>query len=347
VSLVRSRPAFSLVELAERVSGTLEGAPDVAIHGAAGLDDAGPGDITFLAHRKYTSRLATTRASAVIAPPGIACPNGIAVIRAKDPYVAMAKLLALFEPTWREEPPGVHPTAIVAPSALEEGVRVGPYAVVEDGVRVGEGTRIRAHVFVSSAAVLGRSVVLHPRVFVGSGCVLGDRVTVHPGAVIGADGFGYARDDGAWKKIPQIGIVEIEDDVEIGANACIDRATLGRTRIGRGTKIDNLVQIAHNVAIDEQGALAAQAGVAGSTRIGKRVRLGGQAGVIGHIAIGDDVSIGAQAGVIGDVPAGETVSGYPARPHREALRVEAELRRLPELIRRVRALEDGRSREKK
>jgi UDP-3-O-[3-hydroxymyristoyl] glucosamine N-acyltransferase len=200
---------------------------------------------------------------------------------------------------------------------------------------------------VGAGAVIGGDGYLHARAYVGRRCVLGDRVVLQPGAVVGSDGFGYAFVDGAYRRIPQLGIVEIGDDVEIGANACIDRATLGATRIARGTKIDNLVQIAHNVAIGEHGALAAQSGVAGSTRLGKGVRLGGQAGLVGHLRVGDGVQVGAQAGVIGDIPAGVTVSGYPARPHSEAMRAEAALRRLPDLARRVRALEKSRDRNEK
>jgi UDP-3-O-[3-hydroxymyristoyl] glucosamine N-acyltransferase len=221
-------------------------------------------------------------------------------------------------------------------------VTIGPYTVLEAEAQVGAGSRLSAHVHVSGEAVIGEDCLLHARAYLGRRCVLGDRVILQPGAVVGADGFGYAPVDGVYRKIPQIGIVVVEDDVEIGANACIDRATLGETRIGCGTKIDNLVQIAHNVAIGDHSVLAAQAGVAGSTHLGKRVRLGGQAGLIGHIRVGDDVSVGAQGGVIGDIPEGTTVSGYPARPHREALKVEAQLRRLPELVRRIRELESER-----
>jgi UDP-3-O-[3-hydroxymyristoyl] glucosamine N-acyltransferase len=208
--------------------------------------------------------------------------------------------------------------------------------VVAEGGSIGARTCLIGNVYVGADAAVGADCLLYPGVYVGARCRLGDRVIVQAGAVIGADGFGYAPGEGGYRKIPQIGIVIVGDDVEIGANACIDRATVGATRIGPGAKIDNLVQVAHNVAIGAGSALAAQSGVAGSTRLGKAVRLGGQAGLVGHVRIGDGASVGAQAGVIGDVKAGETVSGYPARPHREALRAEAALRRLPDLIKRLR-----------
>jgi len=332
---------YSLLEIAQHVGGELSGSPQLPVRGVAGLDEAAEDEISFLHHPRYRAALATTRAAAVLVAPGVECPARLAAIRVPDPYAAVSRLLVLFDPG-PPEVPGVHPTAVVAADAvIGEGAGIGPYAVVEAGVRIGARSRVGAGSHVSTGASLGEDCYLFPRVFVGRGCVLGDRVRVHPGAVIGADGFGYAHIEGRYRKIPQIGIVEVGDDVEIGANACIDRATVGRTRIGRGTKIDNLVQIAHNVAIAEDAALAAQSGVAGSTRIGKGARLGGQAGLVGHITIGDGASIGAQAGVIGDVPAGVTVSGYPARPHGDAMRIEAAIRRLPEVVRRLRALERG------
>jgi UDP-3-O-[3-hydroxymyristoyl] glucosamine N-acyltransferase len=197
-------------------------------------------------------------------------------------------------------------------------------------------------VFIGRGVVIGEDVFLHPRVVIARGCLLGRRVIVQAGAVIGSDGFGYAFGGGAYRKIPQIGIVEIGDDVEIGANACIDRATIGRTRIGSGTKIDNLVMVAHNVAIGEGCAIAAQSGIAGSTQIGKGVRVGGQVGIQGHVRIGDGVTAGARSGIIGNISSGEFVSGYPARSHRQMMRIYASLHQLPELLRRLRVLESKR-----
>jgi UDP-3-O-[3-hydroxymyristoyl] glucosamine N-acyltransferase len=334
---------YSVREIAERVGGTLEGPSDVSVRGVAPIEEAGPGDLTFVAHPRYLSAVDTTAASAILAPPDVRCPSRLAVVRVRDAYAALQRVLELFDPGAGVTSPGVHASAVVSDLArLDAGVGIGPLAVVEPGARIGAGTMIGAGAYIGSDAALGRSCVLHPHVFLGRRCTLGDRVIVQAGAVIGSDGFGYAFVEGAYRKIPQIGTVEVGDDVEIGANACIDRATLGKTRIGQGTKIDNLVQIAHNVAIAENSALAAQCGVAGSARIGRGVRLGGQAGLVGHIRIGDGAQIGAQAGVIGDVAPGTTVSGYPARPHQESLRAEAALRRLPEIARRLRALERDR-----
>lgn len=332
-----------IAEIAAHVGGALEGPPDVAIRALAGIEEAGPGDLTFLAHPRYRAALETTGASAILAAPGIPCPERLAVVRVADPYRALQMVLEWIDPGPPVVETGVHPTAVVdATAELGADVAVGPCAVVESGARLGARTAIGAGCYVGEAAELGEDCYLHPHAYVGRRCVLGARVVLQPAAVVGSDGFGYAFVDGRYRRIPQLGIVRIGDDVEIGANACIDRATLGVTRIGRGTKIDNLVQVAHNVAIAEDGALAAQSGVAGSARIGNRVRLGGQAGVVGHIRIGDGAQVGAQAGVIGDVAPGVTVSGYPARPHQEAMRAEAALRRLPELARRVRALEQRR-----
>jgi UDP-3-O-[3-hydroxymyristoyl] glucosamine N-acyltransferase len=338
-------PSYRLAEIATHVGGSVEGSPDVSIRGVAGIEEAVEGQLTFVANPKYRGGLATTKASAVLLAPGVDCPERIAVVRTADPYAAMMRTLLLFDPGLPEIPAGVHPTAVVAPDArLGDDVGIGPHVVVEAAAVIGRGSRIGAGGYVGQGARLGEACHLYPRVYVGRQCVLGSRVVIHAGTVIGSDGFGYAPIEGHFHKIPQIGIVEIADDVEIGANACIDRATFGKTSIGRGTKIDNLVQIAHNVAIAENCALAAQAGVAGSVRIGTGVRLGGQAGLAGHLQVGDFANVAAQGGVIGNVPSGATVSGYPARPHREAMRAEAALRKLPELLRRVRALERERDR---
>ena len=341
-------PALTLGEIAKAVGGSIEGPPERVLRGVAGLEEAGPEQLSFLANPKYRSALAATKAGAVLLAPGWECPAGVACVRTPDPYAALVVVLSRFDPGLPAVE-GVHPSAVVHASAdLAPDAALGPHAVVGPGARIGARSRVAAGGVVGADAVLGEDCYLYPRVVVGRACVLGNRVVIHPGTVIGSDGFGYAPVDGSYRKVPQIGIVVVEDDVEIGANTCIDRATFGTTRIGRGTKIDNLVQIAHNVAIGENSALAAQSGVAGSTRLGRGVVLGGQAGLSGHLRLGDGAQVAAQAGVIGSVEAGVTVSGYPARPHREALRAAAMLRRLPEWERRIRALErkgDRRTRE--
>jgi UDP-3-O-[3-hydroxymyristoyl] glucosamine N-acyltransferase len=339
VSPEPGRSEYTLAEIAQWVGGTLEGAGDLRIRSVAGIEEAGPADLTFVANPKYHGWLATTRAGAILLAPGVAARDDLAVVRTADPYGALAKVLVLFDPGMPDLSCGVDPRACVAAEAEIAGdAAIGPGVIVAAGASIGARSCLLGTSYVGENATVGEDCLLYPGVYVGARCRLGDRIIVQAGAVIGADGFGYAPSEGGYRKIPQIGIVIVEDDVEIGANACIDRATVGATRIGRGTKIDNLVQVAHNVTIGPGSALAAQAGVAGSTRLGKGVRLGGQAGLVGHLRIGDGASVGAQAGVIGDVAAGETVSGYPARPHREAMRVEATLRRLPELVKRLRRL---------
>ncbi|MBZ0268950.1 UDP-3-O-(3-hydroxymyristoyl)glucosamine N-acyltransferase, partial [bacterium] len=298
-------PAPTLARIAEHVGGALEGSGDLAVTGVAGIDEAGPGELTFVANPKYAAALKTTRASAVLLAPGMECPSGIACVRTPDPYAALVRVLMLFDPGPPPVPPGVHPTAVVAEDAeLGEGAGVGPHAVVEAGARLGKGTRIAANAYVGHEAVLGDGCYLHPQSYVGRRCRLGHRVVLYPGAIVGSDGFGYAPVEGRYHKIPQLGIVDLGDDVEVGANACIDRATMGCTRIGRGTKIDNLVQVAHNVAIGEDGVIAAQAGISGSTRIGDRLQMGGQVGVIGHLRFGNDVTASAKSGVIGNLADG-------------------------------------------
>jgi UDP-3-O-[3-hydroxymyristoyl] glucosamine N-acyltransferase len=322
-------PALTLAKIAEHVGGALEGRADLPVTGVAGIEEAGPGELTFVANPKYAQALRTTRASAVLLAPDMECPESIACVRTPDPYAALVRVLMLFDPGPPPVPPGVHPAAVVGEGVeLGQDAGVGPFAVVEAGARIGKGTRIAAHAYVGHEAVLGDGCYLHPNSYVGRGCRLGHRVILYPGAIIGSDGFGYAPYEGRYHKIPQLGIVDLGDDVEIGANACIDRATMGCTRVGRGTKIDNLVQVAHNVAIGEDGVIAAQTGISGSTRIGDRLRMGGQVGVIGHLRFGNDVTASAKSGVIGDLSDGEMVSGFPARPHREWLRGVAALRRL-------------------
>ena len=332
---------MKLREIGDRLGCRLEGDGDIEIHRVAGIEDAGAGDLTFFSNPKYAWALKRTAASAVIAgdqAEGAPC----AVLRARHPYLSFAKAVELFADPWRPAP-GVHRLADVAASAtIGEGASIGAFAVVGDGARIGARTIVHPHVTIGRDAQVGDDCVIHSRVSIRERVQIGNRVVLQDGAVVGSDGFGFARTpEGAHYKIPQIGRVLIDDDVEVGANATIDRPAVGATRIGAGTKIDNLVQIAHGVTIGRDVLLAAQVGIAGSTTIEDRVTLAGQVGVSGHHTIGRGATLAAQAGVFGDIPAGATWSGYPARPHKEALRAQAALFKLPPLLRRIeRLLED-------
>jgi UDP-3-O-[3-hydroxymyristoyl] glucosamine N-acyltransferase len=327
-----------LGELAERLGCELRGDPGIDVHGVAGLEQAGPGDLTFLANPRYAAHLPTTRAAAVVLAPGQEA--GIPSLLSANPYLAFARAVALLRPP-RRPLPGVHPSAQVHPTAvLGQGVHVGALAVVGPGVQVGARSALHPQVVLYEGVEVGEDCVLHSGVQVREGCRIGNRVVVQNGAVIGGDGFGFARDgEGLYHKFPQVGIVVIEDDVEIGALTAIDRAALGETRIGRGTKLDNLVQIGHSVTIGEDTVLAGQVGVAGSTRIGSRVTLAGQVGVAGHLTIGDGAVATAQTGIPASVDPGAVVSGYPAIENRAWLKSSAVFAKLPELQRRLRDLE--------
>ena len=327
-----------LRELASALGCALRGNGEVEVQRVRGIEDSGPGDLTFVANRRYVTRLSTTRASAVIVSPEL--DTALPSLLSPNPYLAYARAARLLHPEQRPAA-GVHPTAFVDPTAERaEDVHVGALAVVGPRVRVGARTVLHPQVVLYPEVAIGEDCVLHSGVQVRERCRLGRRVIVQNGAVIGADGFGFARDqDGCYEKIPQVGIVVIEDDVEIGALSAIDRASMGETRIGRGTKLDNLVQVGHSVTIGEHTVLAGQVGVAGSTRIGNRVTLAGQVGVAGHLTIGDGVVATAQTGIPSSVEAGEVISGYPAIDNREWLKASAVFTRLPELQKRLRELE--------
>jgi UDP-3-O-[3-hydroxymyristoyl] glucosamine N-acyltransferase len=327
-----------LAELATRLGCTLRGDGDVDVRRVSGIEEAGPGDLTFVSNPRYVARLGGTQASAVIVTAEV--DTSLPSLVTPNPYLAYARATALLHPLPRPEP-GIHASAQVHPTAvLGPEVHVGAHAVVGPRVRVGARSILHPHVVVYEDVEIGEDCLLHSAVQVRERCRFGDRVVVQSAAVIGGDGFGFARDEsGRYQKIPQVGVVVIEDDVEIGALTAIDRAALGETRIARGTKIDNLVQIGHSVRIGEDTVLAGQVGIAGSARIGKRVTLAGQVGVAGHLTIGDGVTATAQSGIPNSVDAGALVSGYPAIDNRTWLKASAVFPRLPELLKRLRELE--------
>jgi UDP-3-O-[3-hydroxymyristoyl] glucosamine N-acyltransferase len=329
---------LNLRELAERLGCELKGDGGVDVSRVAGIESAGPGELTFVANRKYLARLADTRAAAVIVSPGVEA--ALPRLVSQNPYLAYARAVALLHAEARP-PAGIHETASVDPSAsLGEGVHVGPYAVVGARARVGQRSVIHAHAVLYPEVAIGADCLIHSSVQIRERCRLGDRVIVQNGAVIGGDGFGFAKDEqGRYHKIPQVGIVVIEDDVEIGALTAIDRAALAETRIGRGTKIDNLVQVGHSVTIGSDSVLAGQVGIAGSAKVGSGVTLAGQVGVVGHLEIGDGAIVTAQSGVPGDVAPGAVLSGSPVLENKAWLKSIAVFGRLPELQRRVRELE--------
>lgn len=324
----------TLNQLAELVGGTVVGDGDVEIQRVAAIDGAQPGEITFLANPKYLPLLQTSKASAIIVKPGVEAPARNLLV-CDNPYLAFAKVLTALH----VQPPqvrGVMDGAHVDPEAeIGDGVTIHPGCVVGRKAVVGTGSVLYPGVVLYDQVRVGENCLLHAGVVVREGCRLGDRVIVQPGAVIGSDGFGFAPDGAGYFKIPQVGIVVIEDDVELGANTCIDRAAMGETRIGRGTKVDNLVQLAHGVKVGQHSIIVAQVGVAGSTTIGNHCTLGGQVGVAGHIKIGDRTMIGAQSGIANSLPGGQVFSGSPAIPHKDWLKASICYGKLPEMRKEI------------
>jgi UDP-3-O-[3-hydroxymyristoyl] glucosamine N-acyltransferase len=328
----------SLKELAEYVGGTALGEGEVAISGVAAIEVAQPGEITFIAHPKYLPKLAETKASAVIVSKVVpSSPKPLLCV--SNPSLAFAKIVALFSQK-PYQPKGIDSHAWVSPSAqLGQEVTIYPFAFIGDRCRIGDRVAIFPGVYVGENSSIGDDSILYSNVSIYPETVIGNRVILHSGVVVGADGFGYVKEGKKNVKVPQIGKVEIEDDVEIGPNSTIDRATLGKTIIRRGVKIDNLVMVAHNVVIGEDSIIVAQVGIAGSTKIGSNVILAGQVGVADHVEIGDNVMVGAQSGVGQDLPADQAYSGSPPLPHREFLRVITALPKLPEMRKTLMAIE--------
>lgn len=308
----------------------------------AALDAASPHDVSFLGNEKYHAQFLETKAAAVIVPRGVTDgPEDTALIAVENPSLAFAVVVRHFAAAVRKFSPGVHPQASVDPSAVfdPEKIRIQAGAVVLAGVTIGDGSDIGPNSVISDDAVIGKDCRLMANSSVRERCVLGDRVILQPGAVIGSDGYGYEFSEGRHMKIDQVGIVEIGNDVEIGANTTIDRARFGKTIIGEGTKIDNLVQIGHNVIIGKHCLVVSQTGISGSTRLGDYVTCAGQVGIVGHVTIGDKATLTARTGVTTSLPGGQVYSGKPAQPMRDTMKLEAHARRLPKLIERVKALE--------
>lgn len=329
----------TVAELAARVNGKISGNAQLLIKGVAPIKEAQADEITFLSNPKYVKELKNSRAGAIILSPHITISDKTSII-CDNPYLAFAQILEVYYPSFTSIPQGVNPLAVVSPRAiLGAKVAVGPYVVIEEGTSIGNNSVIYPGVYIGKGVKIGSNALIYANVSIREKVVIGDNVIIHAGAVIGSDGFGFVPQDGKHYKIPQVGSVKIGDEVEIGANVTIDRGTLGNTRIGNGTKIDNLVQIAHNVQIGKNCLIVAQVGISGSTVIEDDVTVAGQAGIIGHIKIGKGSIIAAQAGVTKDVADGQCVSGYPAQSHHLARKLNAELQRLPELRTRVRELE--------
>jgi UDP-3-O-[3-hydroxymyristoyl] glucosamine N-acyltransferase len=333
---------MKLSEIASRLGARLEnGSPDTEISGVAGIEEAGEHQLTFIANRKYAAAARTTRASAVIVSEDFPA-GSTAVLRSKNPYLAFARALEVFyQPP--QYAPGVHPTAVVHSSAkIGTGAHIGPYVVIDEDVVIGDRAVILAHVVIYRGARIGKNFFAHAHAVVREHCRLGDSVLLQNGAIVGADGFGFAKDDaGKWHKIVQSGPAVLDNDVEVQANACIDRASIGETHVAAGAKIDNLVQVGHGSSVGENTLLCAQVGLAGSTEVGKDVILAGQVGVAGHCKIGDGAIATAQSGIPNDVPAKAVVSGYPAIDNKLWLRCVAVFNRLPEIARVLRSRSEG------
>jgi UDP-3-O-[3-hydroxymyristoyl] glucosamine N-acyltransferase len=329
---------MKLGKIASTLGVRLEGDPELEVTGVAGIEEAGPGQITFVSNPKYAAAAKTTGASAVIVGDDFPALTA-ATLRTKNPYLTFARAIELFyeAPAYA---PGVHPAAVVHPSArIGKNAHIGPYVVVAEDVVIGDDCVLLAHAVIYRGTHIGKNFFAHAHAVVREHCRLGDNVILQNGAVIGADGFGFAKDDaGHWQKIVQSGPAILEDDVEVQANACVDRASIGETHVARGTKVDNLVQVGHGSSVGTDTLLCAQVGLAGSTEVGKNVILAGQVGVAGHCRIGDGAVATAQSGIPNDVEDGKTVSGYPAIDNRDWLRSVAVFNKLPELAKQVREL---------
>ncbi len=330
---------LTLGQIAKLVEGKVDGDAAIKIYGVAKIEDAKSGEITFISNPKYAKFLESTGASAVIVGEDFPQTEK-AIVRTKNAYFSFLKLLRYFHPPVELLEAGIHPSAVIHESVtIGKYSRIGAGVVIDKNCVIGENTRILPNVSIGCEVEIGNDTLIYSNVVLREQVRVGDRVIIHIGTVVGSDGFGFAREGEIYHKIPQVGIVIIEDDVEIGANCSIDRATLGATIIRKGVKLDNLIQIAHNVIVGENTVIAAQTGISGSTKIGKNCIIGGQVGFVGHIEVGDNVTIGAQSGVSKTLPSNSVYFGYPAKPIMQAKREEAAIRKLPELLKRLSDLE--------
>jgi UDP-3-O-[3-hydroxymyristoyl] glucosamine N-acyltransferase len=334
---------FPAAQIALLIHGTIEGDPSASVNSFGKIEEAGDGQLSFLANPKYEDHIYTTKASVIIINEGFQLkqPVQATLIRVPDAYTAFATLLSKYQEIMQQQLSGVQEPSYIAKTAVYgQQVFIGAFAYLGEKVKIGNNTKVYPNAFIGDNVTVGDNCIIHPGVKIYHDCVIGNNVIIHAGTVIGSDGFGFApQADGSFKKVPQIGNVVIQDNVEIGANATIDRATIGSTLIKNGAKLDNLIQIAHNVEIGNSTVIAAQAGISGSTKIGNGVMIGGQAGIVGHIQLGDGAKVNAQSGVSKSIDPGKAVTGSPAYDYTAALRSQAVTRKLPELEKRVKELE--------
>ena len=332
---------FTAKQIADFLGGTVDGNENAAVHTFAKIEEGVPGALSFLSNVKYTQYLYSTKSSIVLVNKDFKAeqPVSATLVRVDNAYESLAKLMSLYA-SMKPAKTGISSLASVSEKAkIGNNVYIGPFSVIEDNAVIGDNTQVYPHVTIGEGASVGAGCILYPHVTIYYGCKIGNRCILHAGSVIGADGFGFAPTPQGYNKIPQIGIVELEDDVEIGANTCIDRSTMGRTVIRKGVKLDNLIQVAHNVEIGENTVMSAQTGIAGSSKVGSWCMIGGQCGISGHITLGNKVNLAAKTGVIGSLKDGETMMGYPAIGYRNFLRSSLIYKDLPELSKTVRQLE--------
>ena len=332
---------FTAKQIAEFLGGTVDGNENAAVHTFAKIEEGVPGALSFLSNVKYTQYLYSTKSSIVLVNKDFKAeqPVSATLVRVDNAYESLAKLMSLYA-SMKPAKTGISSLASVSEKAkIGNNVYIGPFSVIEDNAVIGDNTQVYPHVIIGEGASVGAGCILYPHVTIYYGCKIGNRCILHAGSVIGADGFGFAPTPQGYNKIPQIGIVELEDDVEIGANTCIDRSTMGRTVIHKGVKLDNLIQVAHNVEIGQNTVMSAQTGIAGSSKVGSWCMIGGQCGISGHITLGNKVNLAAKTGVIGSLKDGETMMGYPAIGYRNFLRSSLIYKDLPELSKTVRQLE--------